>query len=154
MKGWCVSSMTLLRRVGALSRRQRLLLVQATIALAAMRIAIGTLPFRVIARLLGLELIRSLAVQGRGDPRAAEIGWALRAAAAHTPWESTCLIQALAGAALLRLRRIPSTLSLGVSREPADRQLIAHAWLRCGDEILTGAEGRDRFVELTSFAVA
>jgi hypothetical protein len=140
--------------VGALPRRQRLLLVQATVALAAMRIAIRALPFRMIARLLGLEQLRTRDAHGRGDPRAAEVGWALRAAAAHVPWQSTCLVQALAGAAMLRRRRIPSTLSLGVSREPADRQLIAHAWLRCGDEILTGAEGRDRFVELTSFAVA
>lgn len=146
--------MTLLRRVGALPRGQRLLLAQATIALAVMRVAIRTLPFRVIARLLRLERIRSPEPHGRGDARAAEIGWALRAAAAHTPWESTCLVQALAGAAILRRRRIPSTLSLGVAREAADRQLIAHAWLRCGDEVLTGDEGRDRFVELTSFAVA
>jgi hypothetical protein len=146
--------MTLLRRLAALPRRRRLLLVQATLALAAMRLAISALPFRVIARLLGLERIRSRAADEPGDPRAAEIGWALHAAAAHAPWESTCLVQALAGAAMLRWRGIPSTLSLGVSREPADRQLIAHAWLRCGNEIVTGAEGRDRFVELTSFAVA
>jgi hypothetical protein len=146
--------MTLLRRVGALPRRRRLLLLQAAITLAAMRVAISVLPFRVIARMLGLERIRSRPAEQLGDARAAEIGWALRAAAAHVPWESTCLVQALAGAAMLRLRGIASTLTLGVRREAADRQLIAHAWLRCGDEILTGAEGRDRFVELTSFAVA
>lgn len=146
--------MTVLRRFGALPRRRRLLLLEATLALAVMRVAIVALPFRVIARRLGLEQLRSRPTHRPSDPRAAEIGWAVRAAAAHTPWHSTCLAQALAGAAMLRRAGIPSTLSLGVSREPAAKQLIAHAWLRCGDEILTGAEGRDRFVELTSFAVA
>jgi hypothetical protein len=145
--------MTTLRKLGARSWNERMLLVQAVIALATMRLAVGTVPFRVIARGIGLVRIRSGAHDQIGDPRAAEVGWALRAAAAHLPWESTCLMQALAGAAMLRLRGIASTLTIGVSREAATQGLIAHAWLRCGAEVLTGDDARNRFVELASFGV-
>jgi transglutaminase superfamily protein len=145
--------MTDLRRLGALSWHERLLVVEAAIALAAMRVAVSALPFRVLARLIGLERIRSTANYRPGDPRAAEVGWALRAAAAHAPWQSTCLVQALGGAAMLRRRGIASTLSLGVAKEAVTQQVIAHAWLRCGEEVLTGDDARDRFVELASFGV-
>lgn len=128
-------------------------MVQAAIALAAMRAAVTVLPFRVTARLLGLEQIGARTTDRRRDARAAEIGWALRATAAHTPWNNTCLVQALAGAAMLRQRRIPATLTLGVARESATEHLIAHAWLRCGEEVLTGDAARDRFVELASFGI-
>jgi hypothetical protein len=85
--------------------------------------------------------------------QAAAVGWAVRAAASHAPWESTCLVQALAGAALLRHRRIDGTLYLGVAKDAAAAEsMSAHAWLRCGDLVLTGGAERARFTPIASFA--
>ncbi len=121
--------------------------------LGVMRLAIR-LPFRTVARAIGLhhgEASESVAPEAVA--RAAAIGWAVRAAAPYTPWESTCLVQALAAAVLLRRQRIDGTLYLGVAREDDTAEgLTAHAWLRCGDLVLTGAAGRDRYTPVASFA--
>lgn len=48
-------------------------------------------------------------------------------------------MQAIAAQRMLRRRRIASTLYLGVAsnREKKDA-IVAHAWLRAGDKIITG----------------
>jgi hypothetical protein len=83
---------------------------------------------------------------------AAQIGWAVRATATRTPWQSTCLTQALAGAQMLKCRSLPVTLRLGAARSPKkSNKLEAHAWLHCGDVTLTGQHDRDRFTVLATF---
>ena len=105
------------------------------------------MPFRHIVRHMRLD-------EGESGPaadmattrRATTIGWAVEAAAAHLPWGSTCLMQGLAGAAMLARRQMAATLYLGVAKvASAPDGMIAHSWLRCGDAILTGAATRDRF---------
>ena len=81
--------------------------------------------------------------------RAETIGWAVRAVAARLPWESTCLMQALAAAALLRRRRIPLTLTLGVAKDGSEME--AHAWVVCGEQVLVGGGGHERFTPLASY---
>ena len=56
-----------------------------------------------------------------------------------TPWESKCLVRALAAQRLLHLRGLPSTLYLGCGME--DGKMVAHAWLRCGEIYVTGGDG-------------
>jgi hypothetical protein len=131
------------------------MLVCALLALGIMRLAVGILPFRRIAGAIGLCRGQSPAqIDPASEARAVLIGRAVRSAAAHAPWQSTCLVQALAGASLLRLSGIGATLYLGVAKDGAAGQaLIAHAWLRCGRQVLTGEAERDRFAELASFAV-
>jgi hypothetical protein len=145
--------MAALARFRALPSAQRRLLVRAALTLALMRAAIR-LPFATLSRLVGLdqgeapELVEAVVLA-----RAAEIGWAVRTAAAHVPFASTCLMQGLAAAALLRRRRIEATLYLGVAKESgAVDGLSAHAWLRCGELVLTGAAGRAAFTPIASFA--
>jgi hypothetical protein len=123
--------------------------------LAVMRVAIR-LPFSRVARILRLR--RDATTPDAVDPRArataSEVGWAVTAAAAHTPWETTCLMQGLAAATLLRRRRIDTTLYLGVAGDGTGADgLSAHAWLRCGDVVLTGARERWRFEPIATFAV-
>jgi hypothetical protein len=51
----------------------------------------------------------------------------------------TCLMQAVAGAVLLRRRRIPAHVHLGVARDRvAAGEWTAHAWLSCAGRVLTG----------------
>lgn len=85
------------------------------------------------------------------DPAA--IGWAIQAAAVRTPWESACLVQALTGMIMLSHRGIGATLYLGVAKEESNPEsMAAHAWLRCGDTVLTGAVGVERFSVISSFS--
>jgi Transglutaminase-like superfamily len=150
-----VSSTSALRKLGALSGSERRMLVRATVSLAIMRIAVVVLPFRTIARALGLhEGWTPSAIDPVERRRAAQIGRAVRSAASHTPWDSTCLMQALAAAALLRRSRIGATLYLAVAKDAATPEgMIAHAWLSCGELVLTGGAERERFTPIARFAV-
>ncbi|MDO5292497.1 MAG: lasso peptide biosynthesis B2 protein [bacterium] len=57
----------------------------------------------------------------------------------HMPWKEKCLVRALSVQRLLKKRKIPSTLYLGVGLE--DGVMVAHAWLRCGNAYITGGTG-------------
>jgi hypothetical protein len=117
-----------------------------------MRVAIR-LPFRTVLRAVRL---RQGETPDTVDPathaRAYAAGWAVEAAASKLPWTSSCLVRALAAASLLRHRHINATLYLGVAREAGDSGAMrAHAWLRCGDLVLTGAAERALYTPIASF---
>lgn len=71
--------------------------------------------------------------------QAARISHVVNRICSRTPWESKCLVRALTAQHLLRRRRIPSTLYLGVGKK--DDGMIAHAWLRCGKYFVIGGNG-------------
>ncbi len=70
---------------------------------------------------------------------ASRVSMVVNRVARRTPWESKCLIQALTAQRLLMQKKIPSTLYLGVGKE--DKNMVAHAWLRCGEYYITGGNG-------------
>lgn len=80
----------------------------------------------------------------------ADIGWAVRAASRRTPWQSTCLVQAITGKWMLRRRRLPGTIHFGVAKDGSEG-LKAHAWLRSGKQILTGGAVREEYREISAF---
>ncbi len=125
--------------------------------LGVARCAILTIPFRWTTRLFTLKP-GGLAAAGVDPPSSAlahRIGWALRSAAARSPWQSTCLAQALAGTVMLRCRRIPSSLTMGVAKSGvAPGSLAAHAWLKCGGNILTGRDGHEKYSIVAEFTVS
>jgi hypothetical protein len=110
------------------------------------RIAVLRLPFRLIEPRLGQRMAESSQEIAGGEP-AGRIGWAIRAAARRTPWRSRCLEQAIAGKIMLRRRRIPSTMYLGVA-VPFE----AHAWLRVGTVNVIGGGDLERYAVLATFA--
>ncbi|MBQ1689179.1 MAG: lasso peptide biosynthesis B2 protein [Lachnospiraceae bacterium] len=74
--------------------------------------------------------------------------WAYRAGyeanriAEKTPWDSKCLVRALAARKILERRKVATTLYLGVGWEVKEKNpMIAHAWLRCGELYVTGGNG-------------
>ena len=83
-------------------------------------------------------------------------GGSIAAAARFTPWQSRCLIQVLAAQRLLAKRKIPGQFHLGVQRDSGSivdpTGFSAHAWLQCGDVIVTGAAGHERFTVVSSFS--
>ena len=88
-----------------------------------------------------------------GDERREEVrrlGRMLRKASRHTPWESNCLAQALAGRWMLERRELPTTLYLGVAKDPRD--LTAHAWLRCRGQTVVGGPESGVFTPIAAFA--
>ena len=134
--------------------RARLLEAAACLALA--QGVVWAVPFRRVARLMGVPGRESSSgpLSPRHEKEALRAGWAVRAVAARTPWESRCLAQALAVMLMLRRRRLPGTLYLGVAKPAANdvRKIDAHAWVRCGPDLLTGAAGHERFAVVASFA--
>jgi hypothetical protein len=123
----------------------RWLIFEALLWLGLARAAVLGIPFHWTTWLFRLRPGEAAeAVEPYPTEIARRIGWALRVASSRSPWRSTCLAQALAGFSMLRRRRVPSTLALGVARSASD-SLEAHAWLSCGGFILTGAGGCERF---------
>lgn len=133
-------------------RIERLLLLEAFALLGVARLIVLILPFKWLAFSLGRHMHESGTQISATDLQYARlIGQAIRSAANNTPWKSVCLPRAVAAQWMLRRRRIAGTLYLGVAKD-VDKKLIAHAWLRCGDVIVTGETGMERFTVVSVFS--
>jgi len=69
----------------------------------------------------------------------------------YLPFKIKCFAAALTAKELLAKRNIHSTIYLGVKKGNGDK-MIAHAWLRCGDIIVTGKEEMGNFTSLVFFS--
>jgi len=83
--------------------------------------------------------------------RARQIAAVVSLAARYTPWISNCFNQAITARWLLGLYGIPSSLFLGVKRDPSSGELQAHAWIASGKVRVTGGEGFDQFSVVANF---
>ncbi len=140
------------RKFLALDPGDRMLVVEAWSYLAIARAALLSLPFKWIARRLGRQFAPDDAVESLQAPPliAARIGSVVERTARHTPWNSTCLTQTIAGKFMLRRRGVSSRLFLGTRKDEAGR-FIAHSWLLAGSEILIGGGGHETFTPLSAF---
>jgi hypothetical protein len=66
------------------------------------------------------------------------------------PWPATCLVQTLAAGRMLAARRVGTVAVLGVDRD--GDELRAHAWLKAGPVIVTGAPVHAGFTPVAVFA--
>ena len=82
-----------------------------------------------LARFVPAEA-RLLEVDGEAIAGAQRLAALARAIGARSPWRTSCLRQALAVWWLLRRRRLPAELRIGVIRREAPFQ--AHAWVELG----------------------
>ena len=139
-KGWSNRARRLLSRDGAQ-------VAEALACLALARIAVIALPFRLLARRLGVRHAETPALAA-ADPASRRVAWAIAAASRRAPWRTECLEQAVAAKAMLRRRGIASTLYLGMARNPT----AAHAWLRVGDTNVTGGRDVAQYAVVASFA--
>ncbi|HEY4085984.1 MAG TPA: lasso peptide biosynthesis B2 protein [Bryobacteraceae bacterium] len=135
------------------------LLVEAFLWLALARIATLIIPFRWIMRLLTLQPGDG-AAQNPAVPGPDSLAFALRARRAlvitgrRTLWRSNCLTKSLAGAGMLRSRRIASLIAVGVNHPIHSPGLPrkAHAWLSSGDVMVTGAPTHRDYNAIVTFA--
>jgi hypothetical protein len=152
-------SARILEKLKTRSRQERSLLLEAVAWIGLMQALIPSIKFKRIAGLFRLaagEKRQVLSPEQAAE--ASTIGWAVAAAAARGPWRPLCLGQALAGMAMLRRRQIPGTLYLGVAASAfppvpsiSGDPFAAHAWVRCGDAVITGESGFEQFSVIASF---
>jgi hypothetical protein len=141
-------------KLRALSWPDRLRVAEALLALMAARIALAALPFRRIAAWLGREGVEGAPQAGaEREAQAMLVGRAVQRVAPHVPWDSRCLAQAIAGAWMLGRRGLPATIYFGVRKDPG-AAFTAHAWLRCGGCIVTGAREHETFEIIARFSRA
>lgn len=141
----------------SLDMREQLIFTCAWFLLAYTRAAILTVSFKRLAA--PMKHHRDAIEPPRLTPEqlkhASRIGYLVAAAARYTPWQSLCLTQVLVTQRLLARRGIPGQFYLGVRRgcELTDDPtgLSAHAWLQCGDTIVNGAAGCERFTVVSTF---
>lgn len=134
-----------------LSWLQCFLLVEAVLLSAFASSAIMALPFRWIAGWIGGHMQSSQQPLGNTEAMRG-VQWAVKSAARRVPWKAECLVQALVARSMLKRRGIDGTLYLGVAKDNSSRGLKAHAWIKCGDECVTGGHGAEQFTVVSTFA--
>ena len=132
--------------------RSRLRTLEAAAALVACGLLLRIVPFAFIARLAGITEPggqEHVSLPLTRDPRAAVVGRAVNRAAGRLPWQSGCLVRALAGRVMLARRRVPSILVLGVAMQSGE--VTAHAWLIAGDGTVCGGREAPNFSPIVAF---
>lgn len=125
-----------------------MLVVEALVLLGLSRATVLFIPFKRVAPHLGAR--QQETPLGESDPNAQGVAQAIFLVSRHTPWNSNCFAQALAGHVMLRRRRIACTLYLGVLKE--GESFTAHAWLRNGNLIVTGRNGYERYTPVARYS--
>lgn len=136
-----------------LGLRMKFLLFETYLMLGWVRVQIMARPFSFIAPTLGtaMEETPACAIPSH-QQTIRDVGYAIDVMSKYTPWDSRCLVRAIAGMRLLARRHIPSTLYLGTSLDAQTGKLAAHAWLRSGSDYVTGANAMAGYSVIGLFA--
>lgn len=131
---------------------KRFFILESIIWLGIFRFVLMFVPFRYLCRYLGKTQIETSYDSNLShETILQQISHSLQIAKRNVPWECKCLILAMSGTMMLKRRRLPSTLYLGISKQPNEK-LSAHAWLRSGSYYLSGAESMDEFKIILTLA--
>lgn len=150
-RSWTTRQRSVVIRLRRLTWRQWLLLAEGFCSLGVAWIALRLVPFKRLAAGWGEPRTESAADTHTDSGPVDGVSWAVQTAGRRTPWRSTCLVQALSARWMLRRRGKASTIYFGLTKGEAG-DLEAHAWLRCGTKVLTGARGRRRYTVVSAFA--
>ncbi len=135
-----------------LSWKLKIIVIAVFFLTGITRLAILVVPPKYLLSILGKEGSETPEEVNRRELlRAYKIGWCVNKVSDYTPWQSKCLVEALTAQLLLKTLGISSTLYLGISRE-GENKLIAHAWLRCGQLIVTGGDEKEHFKTVAKYA--
>jgi len=137
------------------SRRKRLV-VEAVTGLVKAWWLVRFRPFREYAGRLGAAHPGEFHGAAPGDLAVLrDVRWAIDAVNRSAGGRFTCLMQGMAGKAMLDRRNAENTLVLGAKlggRDlAADEGMAAHAWLRVGPVIVLGGDARAGFAPITSY---
>lgn len=150
-----------MRRVLALRPADRVLLARAFVHVAAIRLSLCVLPFRLFRGALGTQCDPRSSLASLATPRSdsssestreaqvERLVWAVRTAARFVP-RASCLTQALALHRLLQGAGQASVLNIGIAREA--EEIRSHAWIEHdGHCWLTTSAEAGRFTALASW---
>lgn len=133
--------MNRIRQFQALPSRKRRLLLRSVALVAAVRIALWTLPFRWVRLVAGRKRTVSPKL---ATLHVEHLAWAVQAAARRIPGAS-CLTQAISLQYLMTLAGHDAEVHIGVAKDDA-RGFESHAWVEHGGEIILGDNGElERF---------
>ena len=142
------------KRFFALSPEEKRLFLEAYLMLGSMRAALLTISFKRLTRSLhhSQDNIKPAALTAEQLHTATLIGKVITQAANNTPWNSACLAQVLTAQRMLKKRAIPGVFYLGAKKDKGAKEtMAAHAWLQCGETIITGERGHEAFTILSVF---
>jgi hypothetical protein len=125
-----------------------LLAAEAALWLGLAGLALRVTSFARLAAVAGRPLNGVRIDDGGRD--AAQISWAVEAAARRAPWSALCFERGLAAHFMLRRRGWDSTLYYG-ARNDDSRGPSAHVWVRLRERNVIGVEEAPRFAELVRF---
>ncbi len=135
------------RRFTKLDGADRWLLLRAAAWILIARIMLVVIPFNRLAARLSAQ---RGSINTEPDPDVLQrIGFAVRVAANNVPWRSDCFLQTIAARVLLKRFGYASTIHFGIDRVGEDG-LEGHAWLTCGETVVTGGGEMDRYTEVHS----
>jgi len=119
----------------------------------ALRAAAELVRARIVFARIGVKDIQALNARFSGAPVPPDtallldwIAYTIPRAAHRMPFRADCMVQALAAQNWLAARGIGSAIVIGAER-PEDKPFAAHAWLTCGQRVVTGGE-IGRYTEL------
>lgn len=135
-------------RIGRTTSIERRLLTEAVAALAVASFLVATAPFRRVASMARLPRAAPPA-PGEQLERIRAVRWAITVSARRVPWRAKCIEQAFAAQWMLRRRAVPAVLHYGVAKR--DQGLIAHVWVRSGENDVVGCENSAEFTEVAQF---
>lgn len=131
---------------------QKKLVLEAFALLFLARAAVLALPFKWVANWSGVQGLEDC-LEEPPEETLRQVRWSIITASRYGWWNCLCLTQALAAKAMLRRRGHRSTMYLGLTR-PGEKKFAGHAWLKCGNVILTGGEEHPEFHVIAKFTEA
>lgn len=128
-----------------------ILFAEAFFLLLLWRLVTALAPLRCYSRYLGIPQ-KDYSPNGMpSSDKVDRICLALRRAKKYSVIPVKCLTEAITAKRMLAWRGIPSALYLGVFHEKNSSKLKAHAWLRYGNQFITGRRGYEKFTVVSVF---
>ena len=123
--------------------------MEAWILLHISKLFILFMPFKKIAGKIGKLQVESSKFQ-INSAKINDVEHAIRRASRFSLFKSKCYDQALTGKFMLKRRNLSATIYFGLAKD-AQNGLSAHAWVRCGNRIVTGKKGMETFTMIAAF---
>ena len=126
--------------------------MEAWLLLLFARIITVLLPFKRILHILKAEKKeQSYNMHEYSHELLNNISLAIRRSSTRSFWRTKCLEQAIAGKIMLNRRGIKCNIYLGVApKDISKNKLLAHAWLKSGEQTVTGGKDISEFKIVSS----
>ena len=123
--------------------------MEAWILLHISKLFILFMPFKKIAGKIGKLQVESSKFP-INSAKINDVEHAIRRASRFSLHKSKCYDHALTGKFMLKRRNLSATIYFGLAKD-AQNGLSAHAWVRCGNRIVTGKKGMENFTVIAAF---